>query len=1418
MAGMKDDPLTTTKGYLFETSWEVCNKVGGIYTVISTKALSLVNEYHDNYILIGPDVWKETHENPEFQEDKFLFKAWRQKAESEGLKIKIGRWNISCQPVVVLIDFTPFFSQKDKIFSWLWETYKLDSLSGGWDYMEPALFGYAAAKVIESFYDYAVSFHEKIVAQFHEWMTGAGVLYLKNKVPQVGTVLTTHATVVGRSIAGNGLPLYRDMEIYDGDGMALRFGITSKQSLEKLSAKNADAFTTVSQITNTECRQFLGKEADVLTPNGFDDVFIPARENYYEKRAKAREKLFQVAEGLLNQSLPKDGILIITSGRYEFRNKGIDLFIDLMGRLNKQSRLQREVIAFLTIPAYQFGPRKEILDRIAAGNFNKPVTDEFLTHGLHEPENDLILGRIRKNELHNAPGDKVKVIFVPAYLNGNDGIFNLDYYDLLVGFDGSIFPSYYEPWGYTPLESLAFHIPTITTSLAGFGQWVKSLYPTIKDSVTIIPRGDENDEFVVDEMMKAVLQVSSKSEKEILKIRSKAYEVSRSTLWKNLISHYHDAYNLALAKSEERFELYKGKQALIQTVPIKKVIETKPEWKKVLVQQYLPENLFPLERIANNLWWTWNSEGYDLFEMINKKRWNELKHNPIPLIESLDYQELQTLSKNEAFISKLNALTEHFDAYMSETTAKNGRQIAYFSMEFGLHDTIKIFSGGLGLLAGDYLKQASDSNYNIIGVGLLYRYGYFQQQISITGEQIATYTPQKFTHLPLQPVRDENNNWLKITFALPGRTMYAKIWRVDVGRVPLFLLDTDIDENVEADRMITYQLYGGDLENRLRQEILLGIGGIRMLDKLGLKPDIYHSNEGHSAFIGIERLRDIIQNDKLTFYQALEIVRASTLFTTHTPVPAGHDRFTENLMRRYLSHYPEHLNIKWEEFMSLGKTSAGSAEDFSMSILASKLSQEVNAVSKIHCRVTREMFADLYPGYYPQELHIGYVTNGVHYPTWAARSWQELYKKHFPEGFEKDQSNPELWASIQEVDDSVIWKIRMEQKKKLADYLNDRLFDEMTRRNENPKLIFKMREASRNDALTIGFARRFATYKRAYLLFSNPDRLSKIVNNTKMPVRFIFAGKAHPNDKAGQALIKEIYEMSKTPEFLGRIFFVENYDIELAQYLVSGVDIWLNTPTRPMEASGTSGEKAVMNGVVNFSVLDGWWAEGYRSDAGWALKEESTYEDSHFQDDLDAETIYTMLEEEIIPLFYDLNSKKVPERWVSFIKNTISEIAPHFTMKRQLDDYIGQYYDPLLERSAKMVSGNFELARHLASWKRHVIREWDNIHVVSLNLPDSTQKPLILGESFKAEIVLDIAGLSPEDVGIEILFGKKINDEVKEPILITEMLLARAEQNIATYSCDVPFTHAGVYDFTLRMFPKNKELPHRQDFSIVKWI
>ena len=1404
--------------YLFETSWEVCNKVGGIYTVISTKALSLVNDFQDNYILIGPDVWKETHQNPDFLEDKFLLTGWREKAESEGLKIKVGRWNIPARPVVVLVDFTPFFSLKDKIFSWLWETYELDSLSGGWDYIEPALFGYAAGKIIESFYSYNLSYHDKIVAQFHEWMTGAGILYLKNKTPQVGTVFTTHATVVGRSIAGNGLPLYRDLDRFDVDGITKQFGLISKQSLEKLSAQEVDSFTTVSQITNNECRQFLGKEVDVITPNGFDDAFVPSGNDYFETRAKARVKLFEVAESLLNQQLSANSILIINSGRYEFKNKGIDLFIDVLGMLNKQPKLQREIIAFITIPAYQFGPRNELLERMEKKDFSNPVTDDFLTHALYEPENDAIIKRIKQNDLHNRPEDNVKVIFVPAYLNGTDGIFNLDYYYLLTGFDGSIFPSYYEPWGYTPLESIAFHIPTITTSLAGFGQWVKELFPTIKECVTVIPRGDDNDTFVVDEIVRTVQAISSKSDKEISKIRANAHEVSQSALWSRMISCYQDAYSVALEKVYLRSDLFKGKQPQMQTIIIKPFIETKPEWKKVLVQQNIPKSLEGLIRLSQNLWWTWNRQGAELFAIINKERWEYYKYNPIPLIESLNFQELQELSQNESFLLKLKAVTDKFDDYMSKTPERSEGMVAYFSMEFGLHDTVKIFSGGLGLLAGDYLKQASDSNFNIVGVGLLYRYGYFQQRISISGDQIAAYKPQKFTHLPLLPVRDEQNNWMKVTFALPGRTMYAKIWRLDVGRVPLYLLDTDIEENVEADRVITHQLYGGDSENRLRQEILLGIGGIRLLEILGLTPTIYHSNEGHSAFIGIERLRKIIQDEKLTFFQAQEVVRASTLFTTHTPVPAGHDTFSEDLLRRYLGNYPERLNIKWEQFISLGKMTDHPDEHFSMSILAANLSQEINAVSQIHCKVTREMFAPLYPGYYPQELHIGYVTNGVHYPTWAALPWQDLYTKEFGEDFYADQSNEEYWKRIHKVDDEIIWKTRLKMKKQLMAYLIERVYGEMTRRNENPNLIFKIREAVKVDALTIGFARRFATYKRAHILLNNLDRLARILNNKTKPVRFIFAGKAHPKDKAGQDLIKQIYEISKQTEFLGKILFVENYDIELAQHLVSGVDIWLNTPTRLLEASGTSGEKAVMNGVVNFSVLDGWWNEGYRQNAGWALKAEATYDNQQFQDELDAETIYTLLEEEIIPTFYDADGKKIPTKWVSYIKNTISEIAPHYTMKRQLDDYIRLFYSKLFERTRKMAADNYEMARHISSWKRNVLKNWDLLQVVSLRVPDSTQRPLVFGESFRAQIVLNINDLLPNDIGIEVLFGKKVNDEVNDPEVVQEMKLEKSEKNIVTFSCDIPFDQAGVYDYVFRLFPKNEFLPHRQDFNIVKWI
>jgi len=1410
---------TLKPDYLFEVSWEVCNKLGGIYTVVSTKALTLEKEFNDNYFLIGPEVYKESKDNPEFTEDKLLFKALRETAEADGLFFRIGRWNIQGSPIVILVDFTPFFPIKDKILAQFWEKYQLDSITGQWDYIEPALFGYAAARVIEHFYKFNLSAADHFVAHFHEWMTGSGILYLKEHVPQAATVFTTHATVIGRSIAGNQMPLYRDLNHYDADILANQLGVKAKYSMERLSARECDAFATVSELTVNECKQFLGKDVDVVTPNGFEDTFVPQGADFEVARKEARQKLFEVSEAVVGYGLKPDTLFLVNSGRYEFRNKGIDLFIDSLWKLNNDKTLKREVVAFITVPAHHIGPKAEVLARMKDKTFSSPNTLPFLTHDLFDADSDPVIQRIRNSGLLNAKNDKVKIIFTPAYLNGNDGIFNIDYYSLLIGFDLSLFPSYYEPWGYTPLESLAFKVPTVTTSLTGFGIWMKEKVGVLGKALYVVDRNEDNSIEVVENMARIIREFSLLSEKDLGTARELAKTLSGEALWKNLITSYYELYSVALKKSLTRSSLYAGKQSIEYVSAYDVVKSQRPVWKKVMVDTNLPVSLADLQLLSRNLWWSWNFDARELFESIDKDLWVAANYNPIALIELLSLEQLQALSEDNHFLHRLSIVTSRFKDYMSQATKKPAGKVAYFSMEFGLDDTIKIFSGGLGMLAGDYLKEASDSNKNIIGVGLLYRYGYFNQSISLFGDQISQYLPQKFTHLPIQPVRDEDGEWVTIDIALPGRTLYAKVWKVEVGRVPLYLLDTDIESNIENDRSITHQLYGGDWENRFKQELLLGVGGIRMLVALGLKPDIYHCNEGHAAFIGLERLRNLVINKKLNFHQAIEVVRASTLFTTHTPVPAGHDSFTEDVLRTYIPHYADRLGISWESFMDLGRVHEGrSDEKFSMSILAAKLSQEVNGVSRIHGRVSQEMFTELYPGYYPEEIHIGYVTNGVHLPTWTAKPWRDLYDRTFDSSFIHDQSNPNKWEKIHNVDDAEIWQIRNGLRKELIDYIKLRVTEDLTHRQENPRLILEAMDTLDDRTLTIGFARRFATYKRAHLLFSNIERLNEIINNKDCPVQLLYAGKAHPNDKAGQDLIKRILEVSRRPEFLGKIIFIENYDMALAKKLISGVDIWLNTPTRPLEASGTSGEKAVMNGVVNFSVLDGWWAEGYKPNAGWALKEARTYANQMFQDELDAETIYTLLEEEIVPKFYKRDNKNVPTEWVSFIKNTIAGIAPHFTMKRQLDDYYNKYYNRLFERTKLMTANKYQVATEMSVWKRKVIQSFDALEIVSVKVPDSTHRPLQLGDPFIAEIVIDLNELQPEDIGIEVIFGTKINDEVKSISFRQEMSRSATQGSQVTFRSEIPVNKSGVYDFAFRIFPKNPLLPHRQDLSLIRWI
>jgi phosphorylase/glycogen(starch) synthase len=1402
--------------FIFETSWEVCNKVGGIHTVISTKALNIIHEVGDNYILIGPDVWREDITNPEFIPDESLFSDWKLRAATDGLRVKTGRWNIAGKPLVILIDFTPYFGQQNEIFADFWETYKLDSITGQWDYVEPALFGYAAGKTIESFSSFYHDGHNAI-AQFHEWMTGTGILYLKKYAPWIATSFTTHATVLGRCIAGNNRPLYGKMKEYIPSQVAREFNILAKQSLERISAAEADVFTTVSEITSRECSHFLGKDVDFVTPNGFEDSFVPAKNIFEERRHIAREKLITVAEAVLGYSLTKDCVLIVNSGRYEFRNKGVDILIDSLGELHKDENISKECVAFFLIPAYHKGPRQDIIDIINnKGQANGG--DKYLTHSLHYPSSDPVLQRIIANNLHNDQTSKVKVIFVPSYLNGNDGIFNIPYFELLIGFDLSVFPSYYEPWGYTPLESLMFYIPTVTTSLSGFGLWVKNYYENPGNGIAVIERTDDNEMEVVREIKDFMSMFIGLGEKKIKDAREKAHAVSRIALWDTLVKYYFNAYEKALIISSERRE---EPREFMKFVEAPGLIIRKPHqipvWKDIYVQSDVPEKLSSLKDLANNLWWSWNSEAESLFKRMDPSLWEEVRHNPKLLLEKIDYKRLLVLEDDDDFVADLQDIKDTFLAYLNRPDNTSLPSVAYFSMEFGIHPCLKIYSGGLGILAGDYLKEASDSNFNITGIGLLYRYGYFKQKLGPRGEQLSLYDAEEFSRLPISPVKDSNDNHLMVSLVWPGRTVKIKVWEAMIGKVRLVLLDTDFDENLPEDRTITHYLYGGDHENRLRQELILGIGGIRALEAMNLRPDLYHSNEGHSAFISLERLRMLLNVHHLTFNQALEVVRSSTQFTTHTPVPAGHDSFEEDLLRKYISHYAARLTISWGEMMALGQCEGDSDKKFNMSFLATRMSQEVNGVSKLHGEVSQGMFNKLWPGYLKEELFIGYVTNGVHHPTWTAPEWKDVYSeltgtKNF------DQTDRTLWEKIYSLEDKKIYEIKTGLKKKLFSNIRQRLQSNMMDKHVSPRTLLNISSHLDEKALTIGFARRFATYKRASLLFTDLERLSRIVNNPKMPVQFIYAGKAHPNDGGGQDLIKKIFEISQMPEFTGKVIFLENYDIEMAKYLVRGVDIWLNTPTRPLEASGTSGEKAVMNGTLHFSVLDGWWVEGYRAFAGWALPKKRTFENQELQNDVDAETIYNMLEYEIIPAYYSFNEKGIPVEWISHMKNTMVKIAPEFTMKRMIDDYYEKYYTKIFESNKYLVANNFEKAKELAEWKQRMRDEWDNIEVLNYTFERSGDNVYRSGHDYRAEIALDVKNIPKENVGVEFIITHMGKYGEHEFVASEEFKLVSCKTGKCLYRASLVPEKAGSFFYGIRIYPKHKDLPHKQDFYLLRWI
>ena len=841
-------------------------------------------------------------------------------------------------------------------------------------------------------------------------------------------------------------------------------------------------------------------------------------------------------------------------------------------------------------------------------------------------------------------------------------------------------------------------------------------------------------------------------------------------------------------------------------------------FRTISVKSNIPEALNKLEELAHNMWWAWNHDARSLFRSLDEELFEEVHHNPVMLLERINFEKLEEMAKDKAFIKKMDAVYAEFRAYMDVEPNKERASVAYLCMEYGLNQSLKIYSGGLGILAGDYIKEASDSNVDMCAVGFLYRYGYFTQTLSMDGQQIANYEAQNFGSLPIEQQLNEDGTPMVVDVPYMNYTVHALVWRVNVGRVKLYLLDTDNCMNSEFDRQITHALYGGDWENRLKQEILLGIGGVLLLKKLGIKKDVYHCNEGHAALCNVQRLVDYVQGG-MSFNQALELVRASSLYTVHTPVPAGHDYFDKNLFGKYMSGYPALLGITWQEFIGMGRMNPeDDNERFCMSTFACNTSQEVNGVSWLHGEVSKKMFAGIWNGYYPEESHVGYVTNGVHFPTWCANEWRKLYAKHFDKNHLADQSNQKIWEAIYNVSDEEIWKTRQALKAKLVDYIREQFRESWLKNQGDPSRVVNLMEKINPNALLIGFGRRFATYKRAHLLFTDLERLEKIVNNPNYPVQFLYTGKAHPADGAGQGLIKRIYEISQMPQFLGKIIFLENYDMQLARRLVSGVDIWMNTPTRPLEASGTSGEKAEMNGVVNLSVLDGWWYEGYREGAGFALTAKRTYQNQAHQDQLDAATIYNMLENEIMPLYYAHNAKGYSAGWVKVIKNSIAQIAPHYTMKRQLDDYYDRFYNKLRDRSNLLQAKDNQLAKEIAQWKETVAEHWDDIRVVNMEKPeDVINGSIAAGQKYKLRMEVDEAGLE-DVVGIELVTLTTDQNGEDHIYSVEPFAMVGKNGNNHVFELEHTLNNAGSFKVAYRMYPKNENLPHRQDFCYVKWF
>lgn len=1414
-----------TDTVFFEISWEVCNMVGGIHTVLASRVPEVHETYGEqNYIAFGPDIPRSDGVAPEFRPDVWD-SALLDSLRDHEVSVHMGRWLVPGEPRCLLVNHSRLYERKDKILGLYWEQYELDSLFGAWDYYDPVLFAHAAGLVIEHIRDrFLLPSRRSAVVQAHEWMSAASVLHLKSAAPEIGTVFTTHATMLGRSLAGRKADphFYRSLPDVDADNTARELDVSSKHSMETVTAREADVFTTVSEITAIECEYLLKREPDIVLPNGFGARPVPP-----EQRQRAREDLFNLAELTTGDTYDRDGTLIFAlAGRYEYVNKGVDVYFDAAANLREalEERAGKRVIVYAMLPAGHAEPKRQLWDRAHGASAGPPLR---CTHDLVDEANDPITQQLDALSFENEPGAPVHVVHVPIYLDGTDPLIRQKYWDLLPGADLGVFPSFYEPWGYTPLEAVAFGVPAITTDRAGFGRWVVRQGDDRRTGVRVLDREGVEFEGVSRAMTNALIEFIDLDDDTREALRAACLETAALTSWSNFIEHYQAAHAMALRAGAQRRRELPMERLSSTTLPavdgaalgsVERVRraegdEAPPYTRSFVVANALPDELLPLQDIAANLWWRWHPEAASLFKRLDPPLWFSTGENPHVLLDQVKPDRLTAASMDGEYLRSLGAVHE---ALLEGRDARDPR-IAYFCMEFGIADFLKLYSGGLGILAGDHLKAASDLDLPMCAVGLAYREGYFHQFIDREGHQEAWGDVNDFSAPPFKPVMAGAYAPLRVTVTMPTGPVHVQAWQLDVGRIPLYLLDTNIEENRPEDRAITNRLYGGDSAHRLRQEMILGLGGYQLLSELDIDPDVFHMNEGHSAFLLLARAAHLIQRHGLRSQEAFEYIRNTTVFTTHTPVPAGHDHFPEEMIRPHLTRFEHVLRLDWDRLMTMGSTPAGASHEFGTTALAVRSAGRINGVSSKHGEVARDMFLQFFPDMDdPEDVPCTSITNGVHVPTWLAPRWQRMVEREMGPSWRDSIDDPARWDWLRDHDPAEIWGVHRLLRQDFVGWLKDHLTKTWTRRREDLSVLQDILGTLDEEHMFVGFARRFAPYKRADLLLTEPERLAKMLGKEPGAI-LLYAGKAHPADGLGKELLQRVFQASKHPALVGKVIFIEDYSIDEARRMVAGCDVWLNTPTRPLEASGTSGMKAAMNGCLNLSVDDGWWIEGYEGDNGWVIDLPATT--IHDPSAYDRAATMAMLESEILPAYHNRNEAGIPVAWVERMKASMASIIPRFSARRMVTDYADMFYEPAMQDAAKLRDQNYRPLFTLAEQAEAIRMHWAKIALDSVRFSGLSGEPPVVGATITAELSVHHPGLDARELDVEavVTFGARGNGASSRLVIPFE---ADGTEERSTWRGAFTVKASGGHELKFRVRPKERmEMqPGALGLYMQKWL